>query len=70
LTEIYLHIGMQRTGTTFLQQEIFPKIDVNLVNFEKAKLRYIILNKSIFSEEIKSRIKTGQKNIISNENIY
>jgi len=70
LTEIYLHIGMQRTGTTFLQQEIFPKINVNLVNFEKAKLRYIILNKSIFSEEIKSRIKTGQKNLISNENIY
>ena len=25
--EVYLHIGFPRTGTTFLQQEVFPKIE-------------------------------------------
>lgn len=31
---IILHIGMQRTGTTFLQNSIFPNIqEVNLANF-------------------------------------
>ena len=35
---IILHIGIQRTGSTFLQQEIFPKIkEVNFVNFRRHK---------------------------------
>ena len=33
--EVIFHIGMPRTATTFLQQDIFPKIDVNFVNFNK-----------------------------------
>lgn len=74
MTELFLHIGMQRTGTTFLQLEVFPKIKgINLVNFYKKppKLWHnMVINKSIFSEEIRSRIKAGQKNLISNENIY
>ena len=34
MEDLVFHIGIQRTGTTFLQQEVFPTMeDINLVNF-------------------------------------
>ena len=48
MENLYIHIGIQRTGSTFLQQEIFPKIsDVNLINLHRhqgLKFKYLPRN--------------------------
>jgi len=54
---LYLHIGLQRTGTTFLQTKVFPYIDeLNLVDFERHSK-----NKYVFRGDI--LIKTMMQNI-------
>lgn len=54
-TEIYLHIGLHKTGTSFLQKMIFPKIKD--ISFYYPKIN-----------EIKD-IKPKNKTLISNESI-
>ncbi len=29
--EIFIHVGLPKTGTTFLQEKVFPKMDVNFI---------------------------------------
>ena len=76
--KLYIHIGMPRTGTTFLQQEIFPKIEnVNFINFyfhggilfKMATVEKFI---DIFAnmEDINSYIEEDKINLISDEDIY
>jgi len=51
---LFLHIGMQRTGSTFLQREVFPRIDIcfgrrlsDVDNFKKCS-RVLISNENIW----------------------
>jgi hypothetical protein len=30
--DVYLHIGLHKTGTTFLQREVFPKMNINFIH--------------------------------------
>ena len=60
---IILHIGIPRTGTTFLQDSVFPNInDVNIVNFygyngiihdvlARREIQKILINIESFSTE-------------------
>jgi len=53
---IYIHVGLHKTGTSFLQEEIFPKL---LVNYIKPESGYDLL----------SFKPTSGINIISQENL-
>ena len=82
--KIYLHIGMQRTGTTFLQRNVFPNIrNINIVDFDRygtdsvrnTELFSILCNIENYSYEtvrrkVYRRFKADKINLISNENIY
>jgi len=35
MREIFLHVGLPRTGTTFLQRNVFPKLNLNYTNLIK-----------------------------------
>lgn len=54
-TQVILHIGLHKTGTTFLQQEIFPKLKG--------------VNYKIYYEMQDYKIKDGAVNLISCENL-
>ena len=42
--EIYIHVGLHKTATTFLQDEVFPKLKgIKYYNLLKAKNRYELL---------------------------
>ena len=48
-SEIFIHIGMHKTGSSFLQNEIFPKLDIN---YFRPKDEYIIKpGKNLISNE-------------------
>lgn len=80
---LVLHIGMQRTGTTFLQYNVFPYIkEINMVDFDRTdtgvvgngQIKKIMLNiekydYDIISKKIFSRFKQNKINLISDENI-
>lgn len=82
--KLIFHIGMQRTGTTFLQYAIFPHIEeLNLVDFDRyndklvgnKEIKNILNNIENYDEDtiikkIYSRFKQDKINLISNENIY
>jgi hypothetical protein len=55
MNKIFIHIGLHRTGTTFLQQEVFPKLNVNFIHVDA---------KDIMK---KANIKDGQINLLSSE---
>jgi len=75
MNNLILHIGIQRTGSTFLQKEIFPKMKIN---FEKAgnitDFKYFKNMENFSSEGIKSKInyflKDNIVNLISDENLW
>ncbi|MFW6134893.1 MAG: sulfotransferase [Elusimicrobiota bacterium] len=54
-TDIFIHVGLHKTGTTFLQKEIFPKLE-NCNYIDKAKLENIT-------------IEQGKINLISREGL-
>jgi len=68
--KVYLHIGMPRTGTTFLQQEIFPMIeDINFINFRYhggILFKMVSINKfnNIFSNIENVEYETVEKNVL------
>jgi hypothetical protein len=73
---VFLHIGIQRTGSTFLQEEIFEKLhDVNYFGFHNEQIIKILTNieninliearKIIYEHLYQDKI-----NLISEENIY
>lgn len=80
---IYFHIGIQRTGTTFLQREVFFKIEeLNVLDFKKKGtkaerdpllftfLKDIPKDIGRLKKTILERINPEKVNLVSNENIY
>ena len=75
---------MQRTGTTFLQYNVFPFIkEVNLVDFNRKdggvdgdyEIKNFLINiedydKSFFGDKVYSHFREDKINLISEENIY
>ena len=59
-----LHIGMQRTGTTFLQHEIFPKLSIRYIT--PSFFRYGDIG--TLAERHSYVLK--EDTLVSNENIY
>jgi len=55
MKKIFIHMGLHRTGTTFLQQHVFPKLNVNYIHVDA---------KDIMK---KADIKDGQINLLSSE---
>ena len=75
--EIILHVGMHKTGTTFLQWNVFHYVKANyLWHFFYKSWTKNILNphKNIDYQKIKNKLskvlKNDKVNIISEENIY
>lgn len=59
-----LHIGMQRTGTTFFQHEVFPKINIRYISPEFFKYGHIGTLAEYHGYILK------EDTLVSNENIY
>ena len=49
--EVFIHIGLPRTGTTFLQRVVFPKMDVNFTGNKHLINANIIDGKNLISNE-------------------
>jgi len=50
--EIVIHVGLHKTGTTFLQRRVFPKMDVNFIEHPKKFLLDLKQDKiNVISEE-------------------
>lgn len=63
-TETILHIGMPRTGTTFLQHEVFPKLNIRYISPEFFKYGHIGTLAEFYSYILE------RDTLISNENVY
>jgi len=64
MVKTILHIGMQRTGTTFLQHELFPKLNIRYITpefFEHGQIEMLAEFHHYIMEE---------DTLISNENFY
>lgn len=59
-----LHIGMPRTGTTFFQHEVFPKLNIRYISPDFFKYGHIGTLAEFYNYIIK------EDTLISNENIY
>ncbi len=75
--EIILHVGMHKTGTTFLQWNVFHFVDANYLwhVFYKSWIKDLLnIEKKVNYEKIKNKLssilKKDKINIISEENIY
>lgn len=75
--EIIIHVGMHKTGTTFLQWNVFPYLDANFLwhIFYRSWLKDLLnLSKQVDYKKIKRKLekvlKKDKVNIISEENIY
>jgi len=75
--EVFIHIGMPRTGTSFLQTKVFPKIKtIELIappfsQYGNAFNNLLFADDSFYDEEkIKKELSSfkGEKILISNEN--
>jgi hypothetical protein len=66
MTSVIIHIGIQRTGSTFLQHNIFPQLkDVNLVNYHLNKgLKSDILGRKDI-QVILSNIENYNRDIVT-----
>jgi len=77
ISEYFFHIGLQKTGTTFLQKEIFPQLKKTCYfSFYKAisELDTLRLSKNenqVFNAAKKiKKVFNGEKNLISYELLY
>ena len=82
--DLFLHVGMQRTGSTFLQYNVFPEInEINLVDFDivnnetcgNKEVKQVMMNldnadEDIISKKVTSRFNKNKINLISEENTY
>jgi hypothetical protein len=75
--EIILHVGMHKTGTTFLQWNVFHFVDANYLwhVFYKSWLKNLLnpekkVNYNKIKDKLSSILKNDKINIISEENIY
>jgi hypothetical protein len=78
MREICFHLGLHKTGTTFLQREVFPKIDSAKFFFlgkMSSLMKYIIYQDPAYfnADEIRDRIlertHADKINLISNEDL-
>ena len=72
--KIVFHIGLHKTGTTFLQKEVFPNIpDLNFLGKMGEELMDIIYQDILYFDEkknkerIKKKINLNKINLVSNE---
>ena len=64
MREVYIHIGLHKTATTFLQKEVFPKIEgIRYYNLLESKNRQLLLSLATISKE------TNEKILISDEDL-
>ena len=56
MKKVFIHVGLHRTGSTFLQKHVFPKLDVNFIHVDAKNLKN------------KFPLKDGKINLISSEN--
>jgi len=74
MVDVILHIGIQGTGTTFLQEEIFPKFPgVNLISKREMEALDILRSPNISIEDrekLRPYLKNDMINLISDENIW
>ena len=63
-SKIILHIGMQRTGTTFFQHEVFPRLNIRYITPSFFKYGEIGTLAQCYNFIVK------EDTLISNENIY
>jgi len=75
--EVVLHVGMHKTGTTFLQWNVFHYVDANYLwhVFYKSWLKDLLNpQKEVDYEKIRSKLsrilRNDKVNILSEENIY
>ena len=75
--EIILHVGMHKTGTTFLQWNVFPYVDANFLwhIFYKSWLKNLLkpdkqVDYNLIKQKLNKLLTTDKINIISEENIY
>lgn len=38
MNDVFIHVGLQKTGTTFLQEKVFKKLDVNYIRYLDEKI--------------------------------
>ncbi|MEF8849071.1 MAG: sulfotransferase domain-containing protein [Candidatus Thermoplasmatota archaeon] len=76
---VFLHIGMQRTGSTFMQDEVFSKVsreneEYNYIGREEKVVSVLRnledLNPEKIEDQVLSELEDEKINIISGENIY
>ena len=71
MKQTYIHIGYHKTGSTFLQKRIFPRLPVNLIT--APDIKYISdseeFDKNLFISKLKKREKGTEcaKTVISQE---
>ncbi|MBN1389967.1 MAG: sulfotransferase [Candidatus Thermoplasmatota archaeon] len=74
MTDVILHIGIQGTGTTFLQEEIFPKLEgVNMISKREMEALEVLRSPKICigdQEKLIAYLKNDKINLISDENIW
>lgn len=78
--KVYFHLGIHKTASTFLQKEIFPKLDnfkfIDRANFKELKNYILYTDDFVFkienAKDILSKILQGNKKdiIISDEEFY
>ena len=52
MRKIFIHVGLPKTGTTFLQEKVFPKMDVNFIYKENLVTAKLSLDKvNLISDE-------------------
>ena len=74
MDDLFLHIGIQRTGTTFLQEVIFPKLEkVNTICKRDMEILSILESSGLrigHKKEILKYFEDGKINLIFDENIW
>jgi hypothetical protein len=61
MNELFIHVGLPKTATTFLQRLVFPKMDINYISINSEHTINYIIN---------SKIRDDKINLISDEELY
>jgi hypothetical protein len=78
MVELYFHLGLHKTATTFLQEEVFPKIDPGRFHYAgrmSSLVKYIIyqdpsyFDAQTIRKQILERTHPQKINLISNEDL-
>jgi len=61
MKDIIIHIGLNRTATTYLQKEVFPKLNVNFIPYK--------VNNRYFLTPFLKKLEDNNINLLSNESL-